>query len=605
MKITLLGALGAAAGALAAGPVSRAAAQTLLCSFGPLYNEQGEPDPAGTRPDGFHSNPPLSGTFVAPDTFGATLGARSLKFVQNFGETFTGEITELGAPFDVIDNPATPAVAVAYTVRAGEEYAGGFANLGITVFGDNKTLGEGQAQTVVASEQPVKLAPGTYRLVIPLIARFNPYTFDLDVPFHTILGNNPTSQMTGTSFQFYVNKRGAAGNGTFTGYFDNVRALSNPVGAWNFDADGNWGEPSNWLGLPSPVPDGVDHIALFGLSILAPRTVTVDAPRTVGTLYFNNGSGYTLAGTNPITLDVSSGEARIDSHVGSHTVTAPLVLNDDVLITVGTGAGAPSASVLTLGGPITATGRTITKAGAARLDVGSLSAAGLTVNSGTVLLRAGSGTSRVQVLTIPTVTTPRRLDITNNALVIDYASGGPSPIADVRAHIGRGFAGGGWNGSGIVTSHGDATTLGGGYAEASALSPVPAGFGSGDARAVLLRLTRYGDANLDGLVNLADFNRLASNFGSTSAVWSQGDFNYDGNVNLADFNRLASNFGQSAAGPGVTPDDWAALASAIPEPTSALSLRGIATIALKRRDRRRQRPSRAAFAIKPPVMTGG
>ncbi len=584
MKITLWGVAGAV-GALTAGAVAQAAAQTLMYSFETLYNEQGQPDPAGTRPDGFHFNG--GGTAVTQDTFGATLGANSMKFRVDLSETFNGAITELGAPFPIIDDPATTAVAVDYTVRAGEEYAGGFANLGITVFGDNANLGEGQAQTVAAAEQPAKLAAGTYRLIFPLIARFNPYTFDLDVPFHTILGTNPASQMTGTSFQFYVNKGGAAGNGTYTGYFDNVRALSNPVGAWNFDADSNWGEASSWLGLPSPVPNGVDHLALFGLGILANRTVTVDAPRTVGTLYFNNGNTYTLAGTNAITLDVSSGQARIDSHAGSHTIETPLVLNDDVLVTVGNAAAAPTASILTLAGPLTATGRTITKAGAGRLDVGSFSAAGLTVNAGTVLLRAGGGTSRVQSLSIPTgAGASRHLDVTNNALVIDHS--GASPIADVRAHVASGFAGGSWNGNGIVSSLATPATLGVGYAEASALTSVPAVFGTVDSTAILIRFTRVGDANLDGTVNLQDFNRLAASFGATNAFWHQGDFNYDGQVNLQDFNRLAANFGQSAAGTSVTPEDWANLASAIPEPAAATSLLGVVGIALAQRSRRRR-----------------
>ena len=585
MKTTRLGALGAV-GALAAGWVLPASAQTLLYSFETLYNEQGQPDPLGTRPDGFHFNG--GGTTITQATSGVTDGSFSMRFEQNLASTFTGAITELGAPFPVIDDPVTTSVAVDFTVRPGDEYAGGFANLGITVFGDNPTLGEGQAQTVVASEQPVKLAPGTYHMVLPLIARFNPYTFDLDVPFHTILGPDPNTQMTGTSFQFYVNKGGAAGNGTFIGYFDNVRALSNPIGSWNFDADENWGTPGNWLGLPNPVPDGVDHIAMFGLPINAARTITVDAPRTVGALYFNNGNSYTLAGTNSITLDVSSGAARIDSHAGSHTVAVPLVLNDDVLVAVGAVTNATSPGVLTLSQPLNAPARSITKSGIGRLDVGPINLSGLTVNGGTALLRAGTGTSRVQSLTIPTSgTEPRRLDITDNALVIDYASGGPSPLASVRALVTSGFAGGSWNGNGIVSGNATSNTHAVGYAEASALASVPPVFGTVDATAVLVRLTRFGDANLDGQVNLQDFNRLASSFGVTgTGLWSQGDFNYDGNVNLQDFNRLASNFGQSAAGAELAPRDWANLAAAIPEPAASLvAACGIAALATRRRRR--------------------
>ena len=119
----------------------------------------------------------------------------------------------------------------------------------------------------------------------------------------------------------------------------------------------------------------------------------------------------------------------------------------------------------------------------------------------------------------------------------------------------------------------------------SALSPVPPVFGSVDSTAALLRLTRYGDANLDGTVNLADFNRLAANFGQSSAFWHQGEFNYAGTVNLSDFNRLAANFGHSAAGPDVTPADWAALAAAIPEPSVATLISRAAFVAMRRRRR--------------------
>jgi uncharacterized delta-60 repeat protein len=66
------------------------------------------------------------------------------------------------------------------------------------------------------------------------------------------------------------------------------------------------------------------------------------------------------------------------------------------------------------------------------------------------------------------------------------------------------------------------------------------------------------DANRDRAVNLADFNRLAANFGLDNRTFSQGDFNYDTVVNLADFNILAGRFGQSIApAPSVRPGiEW-------------------------------------------------
>jgi hypothetical protein len=57
-------------------------------------------------------------------------------------------------------------------------------------------------------------------------------------------------------------------------------------------------------------------------------------------------------------------------------------------------------------------------------------------------------------------------------------------------------------------------------------------------------------------------------------------------VNLQDFNRLAANFGLSASPGGPTPQDWANLAAAVPEP-SAAGLVASAGLLLARRRRRR------------------
>jgi Ca2+-binding RTX toxin-like protein len=123
---------------------------------------------------------------------------------------------------------------------------------------------------------------------------------------------------------------------------------------------------------------------------------------------------------------------------------------------------------------------------------------------------------------------------------------------------------GSWTGPGITSSNADNVGHGVGYGEASAvITSFPFFATTVDQSSVLFRLTRYGDASLDGIVNLSDFNRLAGNFGSANGQWNQGDFTYDGMVNLSDFNRLAANFGISAAGPAVTPADWAALAAAV------------------------------------------
>jgi autotransporter-associated beta strand protein len=224
----------------------------------------------------------------------------------------------------------------------------------------------------------------------------------------------------------------------------------------------------------------------------------------------------------------------------------------------------------TLGGP-----GTLTKVGVGTLSVQHVRTSALTITAGAVRVAPGptagtfARTSNVTALALaggaaPTVT----LNITNNGLVVNYAGASPLPLH--VAQITSAYAGGAWTGPGI-TSTSAGGTYGIGYAESSdVFFAFPAAFlgQAVDATSVLMRLTRYGDANLDGVVNLNDFNRLAGNFGRAGVGWPQGDFDYNGVVNLNDFNRLAGNFGLIAGPDGPTADDWAALASAVPEPAA-------------------------------------
>jgi len=78
--------------------------------------------------------------------------------------------------------------------------------------------------------------------------------------------------------------------------------------------------------------------------------------------------------------------------------------------------------------------------------------------------------------------------------------------------------------------------------------------------------TAYGDSNLDGQVNFADFQSLQNNFGGTGKGWADGDFNGDGSVSFADFQMLQNNFGfvaQMGGGGGI---------AAVPEPSSVVLL---------------------------------
>jgi len=111
---------------------------------------------------------------------------------------------------------------------------------------------------------------------------------------------------------------------------------------------------------------------------------------------------------------------------------------------------------------------------------------------------------------------------------------------------------------------------------------------------VLLKYTYYGDANLDGVVNGADYQQIDTGYGLHLTGWQNGDFNYDGVVDGSDFSLIDNTFNQinagGAAGLEITasPADRVAVSAAVPEPTT-VGLLGIGGTTLFRRRIRQRR----------------
>jgi hypothetical protein len=221
-----------------------------------------------------------------------------------------------------------------------------------------------------------------------------------------------------------------------------------------------------------------------------------------------------------------AGVGQFDLAGGTLQIASSL-LNDGIFdLQNPAAAGLTGTNTLTLAPlPITGTG-TIEVEQNAALYATSITQGSLIIG-GKIQIAPGSATSVINSLNITTGT----LDITNNALIIDYPAAGPSPLSTVRSYIYSGYASN-WGGPGIVssTAAGD-MAVGVGYAEASALGITTFGGVAVDSTAILIRYTWMGDANLDGIVNAADLAMISSN-GST---WSTGDFNYDGVVNADDY----------------------------------------------------------------------
>lgn len=151
---------------------------------------------------------------------------------------------------------------------------------------------------------------------------------------------------------------------------------------WNVDANGNWSSGTNWtLGTAPNAPAAVANFGGGGATLTAARTVTVDAPQTVGSIGFNSAASYTIAGSSQITLNNGMApSSEITVTQGSHTITAPLnAVSGETQITVAGGA-----NMLTISGPLS--GAT----DVAKYGAGTLVLNGANTYTGTTTIAAGT-----------------------------------------------------------------------------------------------------------------------------------------------------------------------------------------------------------------------
>jgi hypothetical protein len=83
----------------------------------------------------------------------------------------------------------------------------------------------------------------------------------------------------------------------------------------------------------------------------------------------------------------------------------------------------------------------------------------------------------------------------------------------------------------------------------------------------LLQRSYYGDANLDGVVNVDDYGYIDAGYGGNNG-WILGDFDNNGVVNVDDYGYIDAGYGQPVAA--------AASAATVPEPSTLVLLFGSA-----------------------------
>jgi autotransporter-associated beta strand protein len=418
--------------------------------------------------------------------------------------------------------------------------------------------------------------------------------------------------------------------------------VAGPISSqWALSTGGTWGISGNWTnGIPGNSGDTATFASAPGLT--SSDTVTLDGNRTVGHVVFNNGSfSYTIAqgsgGTLTIDNTSGTGSPSITVNAGSHTISAPLALAAGSTVTrdgVGTLTLSGAMSVTNSG-----TATLAATAGTTNISTDPTSAislhasnAGTLVNftpasSGGIQIRHDGLTidtgAKVALQTLGASNHPNRTLLITDSLSIGGSAGAWTGTLDVggndaiihngnvtnlTSQIRSGLVGGGtgatlWTGTGVNSSVANADTRG---IVAVGMRSQSGAFTSFDGQTlttgdVALKETFFGDADLNGSVNAADYSMIDNGYSNHLSGWVNGDFNYDGVTNAADYSLIDQSYVfQTTGGPSLPTAPLAAALAAtadgggsasVPEPASVglLALAASGLLARRRRTNSRSR----------------
>jgi autotransporter-associated beta strand protein len=421
-----------------------------------------------------------------------------------------------------------------------------------------------------------------------------PYT--LDTEYHIAMVLEPLGSSTVVTW--YTAAAGSANLGaakgtfvstnTLASFIDNESNLGRSFYTADSTANASYNEVRFWTGalnaaMLEALHDAGPDANLGAINLGAPGSLPPNTALNItaagATFNLNNlnqtlGSMTGVAGSN---VALGSGALTVGMD-GTSTTFAGNVSGMGSLTKVGGGELILSGNN-TFGGGVTING--------GRLIVNRFRNGALAINSGSARVAANpfandpAGTSVVPAISIGPGAS---LDLTNNSMVIDYGGDVGALVDDTRARL--------LNGS--ITSNLADMTHGLGYGDNSVLGMTSFGGVGVDSSSLLIKFTYFGDANLDGQVDVNDLGALATNW-QASGVWTSGDFSYDGTVDVNDLGLLATNW-QAGVGAPLTPTDghpWAfadafasfgLMGATVPEPT-ALSVLALTGAALCRRRR--------------------
>jgi autotransporter-associated beta strand protein len=153
----------------------------------------------------------------------------------------------------------------------------------------------------------------------------------------------------------YLNITFTAWGGSGAAGFAYDRSSPTPSGpvTWTSTGSGNWSAGGNWSS--GTAPNGAGQTAALNQGTTATVTATLDTPVTLGALALGNSGGdqavgYSLSGTNALTLDNSGSNSLVSVSEGTHSILTALILNGNLGVSPSAGA------TLSIGGNISQSG---------------------------------------------------------------------------------------------------------------------------------------------------------------------------------------------------------------------------------------------------------
>ncbi len=345
---------------------------------------------------------------------------------------------------------------------------------------------------------------------------------------------------------------------------------------WDSISGANWSEGSNWTAF---TPSLAGHIGRFADSPgdTGAIAINLDADQTIAGLQFDSTARHYTIGSDSaknLTLD-NNGSASTISSTGTHTITVPVALNNNLNVAV-------TGGTLGLSGTLSGTGRSVTKTGAGSLTLASANTytGGTTVSAGSVFVNnltgSGTGTGSLSVSSGALIGGSGRISgsttlfgqlapgaIADSVAVLAFDNAvtlkaGSSVTIDINGSSTRGTDFDGLDFNGSLTIEGGSLTFNIGAAIAD-----------------------------DTVLAIFDGAALTANFTSVSATGTGG---YNGSFTLnGGSTAYTAIFGEQLLTLDLANGTLGFSASAVPEPSAYAALFGALSLALATR-RRRTRP---------------